>query len=104
MPAIHTSVHSTGEATRPPTMSPRTELVRCEIGLTFTNDCSQPGSVVVETNTLLPNVSGKMVRNRMPCTEPDVRANMPTSTDTQHRHNAKPTDSAHAARAASGLV
>ncbi len=54
-----------------------------EIGLTFTNACSQPGIVEVCTNVLLPNDSGKMSRNMMPCTAPGCATVMPTHTETQ---------------------
>ncbi len=58
------------------------------IGLTFANACSQPGIELVGTKVLLPNDSGKISRNMMPCTAPDVRAFMPTHTEIQQKHSA----------------
>ena len=75
-------------------MSPRTALTRWLIGLTSTNACSQPGMVSAATKTLLPNASGKISRNMIPCTAPGVRTIIPTYTEIQPKHSAKPMASA----------
>ena len=40
----------------------------------------------------------------MPCTAPGVRASMPTNTEIQHRHSAKPIASRQAASTSGALV
>ncbi len=74
------------------------------IGLTFVNACSHPGIDATGTNVLLPKDSGKIIRNMMPCTEPDVRAFMPTQTDTHAKHSANAMATPMAASRASGFV
>ena len=66
---------------------------RCEIGLTLTKACSQPGIVSVGTKVLLPKLSGSTIRNMMPCTAPEVRATIPTNTEIQQKHSAKAMES-----------
>lgn len=78
----------------------RSASARCVTGLIFTNACSQPGSVPVSAKTLLPKVNG----NRMPCTDPAVRAFIPIHTDSHPRHSAKRIASRHPATAAAGFV
>jgi hypothetical protein len=41
--------------------------VRVVIGLTLTQACGRPGSVLAWMNTLLPNASGNMTMNPNPC-------------------------------------
>ena len=94
---IHTNVHSRCVATGPPTSSPRTAPTRCVSGLTSTNACSQPGIVSAGTNAFEPKLSGRITSTRIPWTAPGERATMPTQTDAQHMHSAKPIDSRPAA-------
>ena len=83
----------------------RTDVdTRCEIGLTFTNACSQPGIVAVATKVLLPKLSGSTSRNPIPCTAPDVRATMPMKTEIQQKHRAKAMARPTAASADTQLV
>ena len=87
-----------------PIISARTVLTRCEIGLTLTNACSQPGIVSVSTNVLLPKLSGSTSRNMIPCTAPGVRAIIPTNTEIQQKHSAKAMEIATAASTSSAEV
>jgi hypothetical protein len=72
--------------------------------LTRVNDCSQPGSVLAGTKMLVPNVSGNMIRNTIPCTDPGVRASMPISTEIQLRHSANAITIRQAASTSGALV
>ena len=56
---------------------------RCLIGFHWTNVCIQLGSDVVGTNTFDAKVSGKMIRNLIPCTAPGGRTFIPTNTEIQ---------------------
>src|SRR5579859_1300701 len=56
-----------GVATGPPSIRPRLAPASAVTGLTRTQACSQPGSVLVWMNTLLPNASGNMTRKLNPC-------------------------------------
>ena len=77
-------MYQTWLPTGPPTVSARTASARCVTGLTFTHACSQPGMVLVlDSSTLLPNVSGIVQMKAMPCTVSGVGAISPTSTETQ---------------------
>ena len=75
-----------------------------KIGLTLMKACNQPGIDDTGTNVLLPNDSGKMSRNMIPCTDPDVRAIIPTKTEIQQKHSANAIETPIAAIAASGFV
>ncbi|OLE26016.1 MAG: hypothetical protein AUG44_14250 [Actinobacteria bacterium 13_1_20CM_3_71_11] len=73
-------------------------------GLIFTQACSQPGSVWVGTNTLLPKVSGNMRMNPKPCNDCADRTNIAISTQTQHRASANAVISRYAPATANTLV
>jgi hypothetical protein len=71
--------------TGPPVISARTESARWVTGLTFTQACSHPGIVLVlASSTLLPNTSGIVQMNEMPCTVSGDGAIRPMTTDIQH--------------------
>ena len=54
-PAIQSSVISTGRATGPPSISPRSASIRCPTGLASAKAANQPGIVSVGTKMLLAN-------------------------------------------------
>jgi hypothetical protein len=84
MPAAQASVYRTDVAAGPPTVSARTASARWVTGFTFTHACSQPGMLLVlASRTLLPNVSGSMARNEMPCTVSGVGTTSPMMIGTQ---------------------
>src|SRR5262249_11443125 len=60
MPIAHSTVLTAASATGPPIISPRDAVARSDIGLTFTNACSQPGIVSVGTSRLLANTRGNI--------------------------------------------
>src|SRR5215471_19111687 len=94
----------TGVATGPPSTRLRLASVSAVSGLTFTQACSQPGSVVVLTNTLLPNVSGNITMNPNPCRLCGDFTYSPSSTQIQPTANPNMNMSTTAASANSGLV
>src|SRR5262245_39436500 len=51
----------------PPRTRPRVASLSAVTGLILTQACSQPGSVLVCTNTLLPKVSGNITMKPKPC-------------------------------------
>src|SRR5580698_6307384 len=91
IPAIQTNV-------------PRTASTTCEIGLTFTNACSQPGIDFTATNVLLANVSGSTSSIITPWTDPALRIFSPTQTEIQANDSAKQIDSPIAASSDMKLV
>ena len=88
----------------PPSIRPRSAPTRWVSGLTSVNVCSQPGSVSAGRTCCGRTSAGTASRNMMPCTAPGVRAIMPTNTETQHRHSAKPIASRQAASTSRTLV
>src|SRR4051812_32637295 len=72
-----------------PTSRPRIDSITCVTGLIATHPCSQSGSVDAGTKVDEPNVSGNTSRNDSPCTAPELRASIPTSTETQLSDTAK---------------
>src|SRR5690606_28061564 len=88
--SAQTTDHSSGSATGPPSISPRTASEMMLTGLTFTNASSHPGNVAAGTNTLLTIVSGNIAVKPKICTRSGSLAVMPTSTDTHEKHSAKP--------------
>src|ERR1700753_1202476 len=84
IPAAQASVIQALFPTAPPVVSARTASARWVTGLTLTQACSQPGIVeVLLSRTLLPNTSGMVQMNAMPCTVSGDGAISPISTDTQ---------------------
>ena len=79
-------------------------VTSCEMGLTSTNFCSQPGIVSGLTKVLLANDNGNTIRNMTPCTAPDVLTFIPTNTEIQQKQSAKAMEMPMPAVAASGFV
>src|SRR3984885_16367300 len=87
MAAVHSSDATTAGPEGVPRISPRAALATCDTGLTFTQACSQPGSLPTGTNTLLPNASGKIIARLRPWMASGVLATTPISTATQQIAN-----------------
>ena len=72
-----------------PAISPREASARIEIGFTFTNASSRPGSVSGSTKTLLRKVSGKIPMKPAFMTAFGERISSPSVVKTQESANAK---------------
>lgn len=83
---------------------PATASTTCEIGLTFTNACSQPGIDDTFTKVLLANVSGSTSSIITPWTDPALRIFSPTQTEIHANESAKQIDSPIAASSDMKLV
>src|SRR5215470_7536584 len=81
-----------------PSRRPRTASARIVTGFTFTHDCSQPGMVLVGTNALLVNVSGKVTTNPKICTFSGLSTRTPTSTAIHDMARVKTSTSAYEPR------
>src|ERR1022692_3592202 len=93
-----------GAATGPPSARPRLALGSAVTGLILTHACSQPGKVLVWTNTLLPNVSGNITMNPNPCKLCGDLTYRPRSTQIQPTAKPKTNISPTAPSADSGLA
>src|SRR5689334_6724296 len=104
MAAAVTTAIVTGPSTGPPVSSPRTAFVTALTGLTSTNQRSHAGIVSAGTNTLLPNVMGRMTSADNPCTERGWPTTSASAVNTQHSANENAITSASAPTTDSGSV
>src|SRR5215469_1749375 len=104
MPIAHKMECQAGVAIGPPVTRRRLASLSAVTGLTLTHACSQPGSVLVLTNTLLPNVSGNITMNPNPCRLCGDFTYSPSRTQIQPTANPNMNISKTAPSANSGLV
>ncbi len=75
-----------------------------DIGLTFTNACSQPGMVAIGTSRLLAKMIGNIAVNPKACTPCGGFTRSPINAEIQHMDSANASTSRHPLAAARGLV